>query len=225
MKRVLGFSLLGASLAIAALLSAGPTTAASSPLVYFATLNGPSESPPNGSAGTGLARVTVDTSAHTLRVQVRFSGLTGTTTASHIHACTSAPGTGTAGVATTTPTFAGFPLGVTSGTYDRTLDLTLVTSYNLAFVNGAPNNGSVAAAEALLESCIAADKAYLNVHSSFKPGGEIRGFLLPGPATIADCKGDAWQDMTDPRTADTFRNQGQCVSFVDNGSGFGTDDS
>jgi hypothetical protein len=156
---------------------------------------------------------------------VRFSGLTGTTTASHIHACTAAPGTGTAGVATQTPSFTGFPLGVMSGTYDHTFDLTSPTSYNVTgFVNPPPNNGSVAAAEALLESCIAADKAYLNVHSSFKPGGEIRGFLHPGPATLADCKSGGWQTFLDPRTADTFRNQGQCVSFVDNGSGFGTDD-
>jgi hypothetical protein len=67
-------------------------------------------------------------------IDVSFSGLLGTTTASHIHCCTPTPLSGTAGVATTTPTFAGFPLGVTSGTYMNTLDLTLASSYNPAFV-------------------------------------------------------------------------------------------
>jgi len=215
MKKVFGLSLLGALVTVAALLASGPASA-SSPSVFFATLNGASESPANDSAGTGIARVEVDTTAHTMRVQVRFEGLTGTTSASHIHACTAAPGTGTAGVATQTPSFTGFPLGVMSGTYDHTFDMTLITSYNPAFVGA----GTVAAAETLLASCIASGNAYLNVHSSFKPGGEIRGFLHPGPATLDDCKDGGWRTFLDPRTGDDFRNQGRCVSFVDNGSGF-----
>src|SRR5436190_22922131 len=82
---------------------------------YFAVLDGPSESPPNISPGFGTSEVDIDTAAHTMRVRTSFTGLVGTTTASHIHAATTVAGTGTAGVATTTPTFAGFPLGVTSG--------------------------------------------------------------------------------------------------------------
>src|SRR4051812_3241032 len=74
--------------------------------VYDATLSGPNESPVNASPGIGSAEVTYDSFLHTLRVQVGFSSLVGTTTASHIHAATTLPGTGTAGVATTTPTFA-----------------------------------------------------------------------------------------------------------------------
>src|SRR2546426_23563 len=98
---------------------------------YFANLDGPSE--PTASPGIGFTQVDYNPTAHTLRVRVTFSGLvtTGTgTTASHIHAPTTTPFSGTAGVATTTPTFAGFPLGVTSGSYDNTLDLTLASSYN-----------------------------------------------------------------------------------------------
>src|SRR5438270_780450 len=107
--------------------------------MFFADLTGAAESPPNASPGTGAALVTLDSFANTMRVQVTFSGLLGTTTASHIHAATAVPFTGTAGVATTTPTFAGFPLGVTSGTYDNTLDMTLPSSYNPAYV--AANGG------------------------------------------------------------------------------------
>src|ERR1700688_2938629 len=96
-------------------------------ITYSATLSGPGESPPNTSPGTGFATVAVDTVANTMKVDVTFANLVGTTTASHIHCCTATPGTGAAGVATTTPTFTDFPLGVTSGTYDRTFDLTLAS--------------------------------------------------------------------------------------------------
>ena len=162
------------------LFSAAPLRAQST-LVYDAFLSGPAESPPNPSPGTGFAQVTVDTGFSglddTMQVEVTFSGLLGTTTASHIHAATASPGTGTAGVATTTPYFAGFPLGVTSGSYSNTLDLTLASSYNPAFITA--NGGTTAGAEAALLASMAADTAYLNIHTTVVPGGEIRGFLTP----------------------------------------------
>jgi CHRD domain/PEP-CTERM motif len=152
---------------------------------YQAVLNGSSESPPNASPGTGFADVHYDNLLHTLHVQVSFSGLTGTTTASHIHAPTASPGTGTAGVATTTPTFAGFPLGVTSGSYDNTLDLTQTSSWNSSFITA--NGGTTSGAESALASALAADEAYLNIHTSTFGGGEIRGFLVlvPEPSSLA----------------------------------------
>jgi CHRD domain/PEP-CTERM motif len=152
---------------------------------YDADLSGPHESPPNASPGTGFTEVDYDDLAHTLKVHVDFSGLLGTTTASHIHAPTVDPFLLTAGVATTTPTFAGFPLGVTSGTYDNTLDLTLASSYNPAFVTA--QGGTTASAEAALVAAIAAGKSYLNIHTTVVPGGEIRGFLIPAvpePSTV-----------------------------------------
>jgi len=155
------------------------------PVVFVANLSGPAESPPNASPGTGFATVTYDSVAHTLHVQVTFSGLVGTTTASHIHSATASPGTGTAVVATTVPTFTGFPLGVTSGTYDNTLDLTQLSSYNPAFVTA--NGGTAASAEAALAFGLFNGRAYLNIHSTVVPGGEIRGFLVqpvPEPATM-----------------------------------------
>lgn len=171
------------NLCLAAVLLTGSSMYASV-LTYVVTLNGPSESPSNASPGTGFAIVTIDDIFNTLRVQLTFAGLLGTTTASHIHSPTPSPFTGTAGVATTTPTFAGFPLGVTSGTYDNTLDLTLASSYNPAFVTA--NGGTTASAEAALLAGIAAGEAYLNVHTSVVAAGEIRGFLVavPEPATL-----------------------------------------
>lgn len=147
-------------------------------LLYTASLTGPGESPPNASTATGSARITFDNTANTLRVTASFTGLTGTTTAAHIHAATALPGVGTAIVATTTPTFAGFPLGVLSGTYDSgLLDLTSATSYNPAFITA--NGGLPTTAEAALIASFAAGTSYLNIHTTTFGGGEIRGFLTP----------------------------------------------
>jgi hypothetical protein len=149
-------------------------------IVYVATLNGPNESPPTSSPGTGSAEVDIDTVANTMRVRVSFSGLESNTTASHIHSPTTIPFMGTVGVATTTPTFPNFPLSVTSGTYDQTLDLTQASSYNPSFVTA--NGGTTASAEAALLSSIAAGTSYLNIHTTMFGGGAIRGFLVPAAA-------------------------------------------
>jgi hypothetical protein len=163
---------LAATLLVAAALPANAAV-----LHYNCLLSGPAESPPNGSPGTGGAEVTIDNVANTMRVQCTFSGLLGTTTASHIHAATAVAGTGTAGVATMTPAFTGFPLGVLSGTLDHTFDLTQLATYNSPFVTA--NGGTAAGAEAALLAAIAAGKAYYNIHTTVLPGGEIRGFLQP----------------------------------------------
>ena len=147
--------------------------------VFDVNLSGPSESPPNASPGIGFAEVDYDNVLHLLTVDMSFSGLLGTTTASHIHAATAVPGTGTAGVATTTPTFSGFPLGVTSGTYSNTLDLTLASSYNPSYITA--NGGTTASAEAALAAAMFAGESYLNIHTTVVPGGEIRGFLVQVP--------------------------------------------
>lgn len=148
-------------------------------IVTAGTLTGPAESPPNASPGTGTTVVTIDPATHQLTVAVTFFGLLGTTTASHIHAATATPFTGTAGVATQVPTFNNFPLGVTFGNYSMTFDTSLASTYNPAFV--ALNGGSVAASEAALFSAITSGRAYLNIHTTAFPNGEIRAFLVAVP--------------------------------------------
>lgn len=165
--------------ALVAMLALTGTQARADILNFTAILNGASEAPANASAGTGTALVTIDTTLNTMRVQVSFSGLTGNTTAAHIHAATAVAFTGTAGVATTTPTFVGFPLGVKSGTYDNTLDMTQASSYNAAFITA--NGGTTSSAFTALRSAITANKSYLNIHTASFPGGEIRGFLVAAP--------------------------------------------
>jgi hypothetical protein len=169
------------------LILGGGTPARAAVVSYVANLDGASEAPPNASPGLGLTQVDIDPVAHTMRVQVTFNGLLGNTTASHIHGPTAVAGTGTAGVITTTPTFTGFPTGVTSGTYDHTFDMTQTGSYNASFLTA--RGGNVAVAEADLFAAIAAGRAYLNVHSTFATGGEIRGFLVPGTTATA---GTTW---------------------------------
>jgi len=157
----------------------GVTTVNAAPVVYTCLL-GPELV---GATGSGFAIVTIDAVAHTMHIHAEFSGLSGNTTASHIHGPTAVAGTGNAGVMTTTPSFVGFPLGVTAGIFDNTLDMTLASSYNPSFLNNATNLGSTANAEASLFQAIASNKAYLNIHSSTFPGGEIRGYPIQGGPT------------------------------------------
>ncbi len=171
--------------ALALFLGSLLTTAHATILEYTVSLSGPNESPANASPGVGSADIKYDNVAHTLFIDMVFSGLLGTTTASHIHAATALPGVGTAGVATTTPYFAGFPIGVTSGSYINTLDLTLASSYNPSYITA--NGGTTATAEAALAAAMASDMAYLNIHTTVVPGGEIRGFLVavPEPTSVS----------------------------------------
>jgi hypothetical protein len=158
-----------------------PATAFANSVTWHVTLDGPSEFPANASPATGSASITYDDVAHSLSVDVIFSGLEGPDTAAHIHCCVSpSAATPTAGVATVTPTFPGFPLGVTSGAYSNVFDLTLASSFNPAFVTA--HGGTAAGAEAALGDGLEQGFAYLNIHTQTHPGGEIRGFT-PEPST------------------------------------------
>src|SRR6516164_2677784 len=202
---------------IAALMLPAAATSAK-PITFTANLTPALEVPPTVSTAKGSATITLDPTAGTLHVQVTFSGLTSGTTASHIHCCLAFSFQTGANVmvATTTPTFPGFPSGVTSGTYDHVLDLTSTSSYNPAFVTSTFNpSGTIAGAEAALINGIQAGETYLNIHTTNFPGGEIRGFLVasPSPAQLSLLKtipinGTAAKPTTQMFTFD--------ISWVDN---------
>jgi len=169
--------------ATAALLPAHATQ-----IVYTTTMTGANEAPPVVSDGVGLSIVTIDTASFTMRVQAVFTGLTGTVTVAHIHCCTAVPGAGNVGVATPTPSFPLFPTGVTTGFYDTTFNMLQTSSWNAAFITN--NGGTTSSAFAALVAGMNAGSAYLNIHSTFAPGGEIRGFYapnlpIPEPGTYA----------------------------------------
>lgn len=162
--------------------------AAAHDLVFTADLLGSSESVPNDSPGFGSTTITLNEHALTMRVQASFSGLVGTVNFTHIHCCTAQPGTGNAGVATPMPSFEGFPSGVTSGTYDRTFDMTQVASWNSGFIS--THGGTVDSAFQALQAGLGEGKAYFNIHTSAFGGGELRGNLVaasavPEPQSLA----------------------------------------
>lgn len=177
MKRTL-FALL----AVLSLTTAGAVQAA---IIHFTvSLNGANENPANASPGTGSATIDVDTDLKLMTLDVTFSGLLGLTTASHIHCCAPTPADN-APVATQTPSFIGFPLGVTSGAYTNTFDMLLASSYRPAFITD--HGGTPASAFDFLLAGMLAGEAYLNIHTQSFPGGEIRGTLIqvPEPASFA----------------------------------------
>ncbi|MCC7373439.1 MAG: CHRD domain-containing protein [Verrucomicrobiales bacterium] len=150
-------------------------------IVYTANLKGSIEAPPNASPATGFARVTVDLDLDTMRIEADFQHLLGTTIASHIHAATPAPDSGTAGVATQVPFFTGFPLGVTSGTYDHVFNLSTASFYSPSFISN--TGGTVSGAREYLLWSLDEGRAYLNIHTSLFSAGEIRGFFHRVPDT------------------------------------------
>jgi hypothetical protein len=87
------------------------------------------------------------------------------------------------GIAVGNTTLPGFPLGVTSGSYDRILSLNDPTIYNVTFLGN--NGNSATTAGSTFVAALAAGKTYWNIHSSAFPGGEIRAFPVPVPEPAA----------------------------------------
>lgn len=151
--------------------------------VYRAVSSGPAEATPNASPGYSIATFEID--GNILTADIPFSDLTTPTVNAHLHCCTTDSLAGAAGVAI--PLF-GFPLGVTSGNYTQTFDLSDPAIYNPTFL--AAFGGTATGASAAMLDALTGNQVYLNIHTSLYPGGEIRGFLtdtsvaaIPEPAT------------------------------------------
>jgi hypothetical protein len=169
------------SIAIAAALALCAAGAAQAHLIDMTGTFAPEA---NGATGTGSLFLEWDIDGHTLWIDATFSGLSGNTTQSHIHCCTSSPFTGTSGIAlATNGNLPGFPLAVKAGHYQKLIDLGLNSSYSPGFLGGA--GGTAAAAETKLMDGLMAGKSYMNIHTSTFGGGEIRSFVtvVPEPAS------------------------------------------
>jgi hypothetical protein len=113
-----------------------------------------------------------------LSVDVTWTDLTGgLPTAAHIHCCTS-PGTNI-GVAIGFPAFP----TATSGSYLHDFDLLDPSVYTASFLNSFGGGTAAGARDALIAG-MGAGLAYVNIHNSVYPGGEIRGNLVPEPSTL-----------------------------------------
>ena len=113
-------------------------------------ISGDQEVPATASSGTGTLNGTYDETTMELIFTVDFSGLSGTTTASHFHG--PALPDSNAGVRIG---LSGFPTGVTSGSFSDTVTL-----------------------DASQQAELLAGLWYINIHTSAFGGGEIRGQLL-----------------------------------------------
>jgi hypothetical protein len=161
-------------LSVLALAAATGLAAPAFAQTYRAVASGPAESPPNGSPGTSL--VTIDIGSSNLMVDMPFRDLTGAASAAHIHCCTADAFTGTAAIALPFPDF---PTGVQSGSYAMAIPLYETASYDPAFLKA--HGGDVKGAASALVDGINANEAYVNIHTSEFPGGEIRGFIVAAP--------------------------------------------
>jgi hypothetical protein len=158
MKRLL----CGTAVAAAMLIAATPSSA-QSVVTMSATLNGGEETPAPGllTGAVGTAIVSVDPVAEELAVTLSLFNLPTGTTAGHIHIAPK----GIAG-----PVVINFPIptGVTG-------DLPLSFRVGRAAFVARPENGINTMADAI--QAIVGGNAYVNIHTSQFPAGEIRGQL------------------------------------------------
>jgi hypothetical protein len=158
--------------------TAAPVNAAV--LTWYANLNSAQENnPANTTTGTGYGVVQFDDVTNVLRVYESWQGLTGASSASHIHCCV-AP-TGSTGIA--------LDLWLTSqpasGVIDLSWDLDTVNPFRAAFTTA--NGGTALSAFNALRAAMDTPQfAYFNIHTAAFPGGEIRGNIspIPEPASL-----------------------------------------
>ena len=128
-------------------------------LEFSAFADGLQETPPVTTPATGAGSLFLDDATGNWTMTGTFQDLIGTSNNAHIHG-PAAIGAGPAGI------IAGltFDFGVTSGNYSGAGTVTAPQMADL--INGL---------------------YYVNIHSSFRPGGEIRGqiLLVPEPGTAA----------------------------------------
>ena len=143
-------------LAVAAGLFAAPASAAIINLA--ATIDGGQEVPPVNTPATGTGVVTLDDVSNLLSWEITYSGLIGAPTVSHFH-----------GPA---------PVGTNAGVQ---VDIVANSGGSIA----SPMIGSATITDPQ-KADLLAGLWYINIHSSFRPGGEIRGQVevVPIPAAL-----------------------------------------
>jgi len=154
MKKILS----GCALALALLL---PVTASAQDARMTATLTGGEENPIILTGAVGTADVSVDAANRELTVSLRLFNIPTGTTAGHIHA-------GPRGI--NGPVVIDFPIPT-----GRTGDLTLEFRVGAGQFRARPEIG-INDMDDIIQT-ISGGGAYVNIHTSTNPGGEMRGQL------------------------------------------------
>jgi hypothetical protein len=161
MRKILCICLVAAG----ALLVQPRAASAQTTVILRATLNGGEETPTAVLSGAvATAEVAVDPTSQELAVQMRVFNLPTGSTASHIHI---------ASKGVTGPVVIDFPIG-RGVTGDFTLNFRV---HDGPAFHARPEIGINTFADAL--QAIAGGQAYVNIHTTTFPGGEIRGQLAP----------------------------------------------
>jgi hypothetical protein len=154
--------LFAGALALAILL---PAAASAQSVRMTAALTGGEENPAILTGAVGTAEVNVDATNRELNITLRLFNLPTGTTAGHIHA-------GPRGV--NGPVVIDFPIPT-----GRTGDLTLEFRVGEGQFRARPEIG-ITSMDDIIQS-ISGGGAYVNIHTSTNPGGEIRGQLTRVP--------------------------------------------
>jgi outer membrane autotransporter protein len=142
--------------------------------IFKSALTGGAEIPAVSSTGSGTVVVALNPTTHEMTIRSNWTGLVSNTAIAHIHCCVAQPAN--AGVATTIPSFVGFPTGVRAGTFNNAYNMLLAGTWNPAFITA--NGGTPAGAEARFVAGMNAGQSYFNIHTVMFPAGEIRGNLV-----------------------------------------------
>lgn len=138
-----------------------PASASAQSVTMTATLSGGEENPAVLTGAVGTAEIAIDPGSRELTVSLRLFNLPTGTTAGHIHA-------GPRGV--NGPVIIDFPIPA-----GRTGDLSLDFRVGPGQLRTRPELGINSMEDAL--QTIVGGGAYVNIHSTAFPGGEIRGQL------------------------------------------------
>lgn len=147
--------------AVAVLLLLRVTPAQADTLHFRASLQGGEEVPALLTGAVGLAEISIDTQTRVISVTLKIFNLPTGSTAGHIHV-------GSKGVAG--PVVVDFPIPAR-----RTGDLALTFTVGAAQLRARPELGIQTIDDVI--QAISGGGAYVNIHTSQYPGGEIRGQL------------------------------------------------
>ena len=159
----------GAALGAIVLIGATPAEAAK---IYAGTLSGGAEVPHVATSGSGSAIATINNALSSLTLSVVFFGLTGRDKSATINCC-SLPSAN----APIAFNLTGFPLNVRAGSYTHIFNLLSNATYTNPF--RLANGGTAISARNALIAGLDNSRGYINIGTTNKLSGEIRGQLSP----------------------------------------------